>query len=103
YARTPEQRQQLADQIQEELKRLNRLITDVANASRLDAELARQETEVLDLTRSLKGLVDVLGDIHGQDGRTIVLEIAPKPNGDRRHLVKGHEGRLGQVVTNLID
>jgi two-component system sensor histidine kinase ChvG len=103
YARTPEQRQQLADQIQEELKRLNRLITDVANASRLDAELARQETEVLDLTRSLKGLVDVLGDIHGQDGRTVMLDIAPKANGDRRHLVKGHEGRLGQVVTNLID
>lgn len=103
YARTPEQREQLAQQIQEELKRLNRLITDVANASRLDAELARQETEVLDLTKSLKGLVDVLGDIHGQDDRTVTLEVIPKPNGDRRHLVRGHEGRLGQVVTNLID
>lgn len=103
YARTPEQREQLAQQIQEELKRLNRLITDVANASRLDAELARQETEVLDLTTSLKGLIDVLGDIHGQDGRKVKLIVVPKPNGDRRHLVRGHEGRLGQVVTNLID
>jgi len=103
YARTPEQREQLAQQIQEELKRLNRLITDVANASRLDAELARQETEVLDLATSLKGLVDVLRDIHGQDGRTVKLVVVPKPNGDRRHLVRGHEGRLGQVVTNLID
>ncbi|MGD9802460.1 MAG: stimulus-sensing domain-containing protein [Hyphomicrobiaceae bacterium] len=103
YARTPEQREELARQIQEELKRLNRLITDVANASRLDAELARQETEVLDLTQGLKGLIEVLGDIHGHDGRQVTLEVIPKPNGDRRHLVKGHEGRLGQVVTNLID
>lgn len=103
YARTPEQREELAQQIQEELKRLNRLITDVANASRLDAELARQETEVLDLSTLLKGLVEVLGDIHGHDGRTLTLEIVPKPGGDKRFLVKGHEGRLGQVATNLID
>ena len=47
--------------------------------------------------------MDVLGDIHGQEGRTVTLEIMPKPNRDKRHLVKGHEGRLGQVVTNLID
>ena len=103
YARTPEQREQLAAQIQAELKRLNRLITDVANASRLDAELARQETEVLDLGQALGGLVLVLADIHGGDGRKVSLEVQPKPNGDMRHLVKGHEGRLGQVVTNLID
>ena len=104
YARTPEQREQLAEQIQSELKRLNRLITDVANASRLDAELARQETEVMDLGKSLAGLVDVLADIHGTHRHTLVsLEVLPKANGDRRHLVKGHEGRLGQVVTNLVD
>jgi two-component system, OmpR family, sensor histidine kinase ChvG len=103
YARTPEQREELARQIQEELKRLNRLITDVANASRLDAELARQETEILDLGEALTGLVEVLGDIHGHDGRTVTLEIVPKPNGDRRHFVKAHAGRLGQVATNLID
>ncbi len=103
YARTPEQREELVQQIQEELKRLNRLITDVANASRLDAELARQETEVLDLAKGLKGLVEVLDDIHGHHGRSVTLEVVPKPNGDSRHLVRGHEGRLGQVVTNLID
>ncbi|MGE0702223.1 MAG: stimulus-sensing domain-containing protein [Hyphomicrobiaceae bacterium] len=103
YARTPEQRDELARQIQAELKRLNRLITDVANASRLDAELARQVTQVLDLGEALKGLVAVLGDIHGGDGRTVSLDVVPRPGGDPRLLVKGHEGRLGQVVTNLID
>ena len=49
YAKTDEQRDQLVTQIQIELKRLNRLITDVSNASRLDAELARQQTEPVDL------------------------------------------------------
>ena len=103
YAKTDERRNELAQQIQGEMKRLNRLITDVANASRLDAELARQETEVLDFAQALKGLVPVLGDIHAGGGRTIKLEVAPKPNGDTRHFVKAHEGRLVQVVTNLID
>ncbi len=103
YARTPEQREQLARQIEQELKRLNRLISDVANASRLDAELARQETEVLDLSVAFGGLVAVLGDIHGGDGKKIEFEVIPRPGPEPRLLVKGHEGRLGQVVTNLID
>ncbi|MDX2158112.1 MAG: stimulus-sensing domain-containing protein, partial [Hyphomicrobiaceae bacterium] len=103
YARTPEQREQLAQQIQSELKRLNRLITDVANASRLDAELARQETEILDLSTTLSGLIAVLGDVHGSDGRNVRLEVTPGPGGDTALLVKAHEGRIGQVVTNLID
>ncbi|MBS0242564.1 MAG: stimulus-sensing domain-containing protein, partial [Proteobacteria bacterium] len=103
YARTPEQREQLAQQIQSELKRLNRLITDVSYASRLDAELARQETEVLDLGETLKGLVGVLGDIHSGNGRSVSLETAAAQGSDPRLLVKGHEGRLGQVATNLID
>ena len=103
YARTPEQREQLAGQIQSELKRLNRLITDVANASRLDAELARQETTLVDLGVALKGLVDVLRDVHGGDGSQVVLDVMPGPDGDTRLTAKVHEGRIGQVVTNLID
>ena len=56
YARTDEQRDQLVSQIQIELKRLNRLITDVSNASRLDAELALQQREPVDLTGVLNGV-----------------------------------------------
>lgn len=103
YAKSPEQREMMAGQIQGELKRLNRLITDVANASRLDAELARQETEVLDIGQALSGLVAVLGDIHGSGGRTVSLEVLPGAGGDASLPVRGHEGRLGQVVTNLVD
>ncbi len=100
YARTSEQREELVEQIQGELKRLNRLITDVSNASRLDAELARQTTTPVDLADVLKGTVDVFRDLSAADGRHVVFEAAPVP---RDLIVKGHEGRLGQVVTNLID
>ena len=59
YAKTPEQREELVRQIQEELKRLNKLITDVSNASRLDAELAYGETEPVDMREVLHGVMDI--------------------------------------------
>ena len=76
YAKSPGQQQELVRQIQGELKRLNKLITDVSNASRLDAELALQETEPVDMREILHGVSDVFRDILGDDTRRIVLEIA---------------------------
>lgn len=102
YAKTEEQRDQLVGQIQVELKRLNRLITDVSNASRLDAELAKQESEPVRLRGLLQGIVDTFRDILSDDSRRLSLVLsATGPRG--AFTVSGHEGRLGQVVTNLID
>src|SRR5262252_5508880 len=67
FAKTPEQRQQLVREIQDELKRLNKLITDVSNASRLDAELALQEIEPVDVRQVLEGVVDVFQDLLSGD------------------------------------
>jgi two-component system sensor histidine kinase ChvG len=101
FARTPEQRQELVRQIQEELKRLNKLITDVASASRLDAELALQETEPVDMRPLLRSVVDAQQDIH--DGRhRIVLDIA-EAYSPTAYIVQGHDARLGRVITNLVD
>lgn len=100
YARTPEQRDQLVTQIQWELKRLNRLITDVANASRLDAELARQQTEVIDLAAIVEGVVNTFDDIHADDGRRVLVR---RESATDDFMVIGHEGRIGQVITNLVD
>ncbi len=101
YARTPEQRDQLVDQIQMELKRLNRLITDVSNASRLDAELALQQREPVDLSAVLTGVAATFQDILQGDPRDIALKadeaLAPGL------VVNAHEGRMAQVLTNLID
>ena len=103
YAKTAEQRDQLVTQIQGELKRLNRLITDVSNASRLDAELARQKNLPVDIGAIVGNVVRVFSDLHASDNIAIKLDAA-EPGGDGGALVvMGHEGRLGQVVTNLLD
>lgn len=102
YARNEEERQQLITQFQGELKRLNRLITDVSNASRLDAELALQQTEPVALCKVLEGIVTTFSDILSDSGKSIAFEVDPSSQGDKL-TVNGHEGRLSQVVTNLVD
>lgn len=102
YAKTPEQRDELVRQIQNELKRLNRLITDVSNASRLDAELARQTMVPTLITDVVDNVAKIFRDILSEDGRSV--RVAVDPAVDPQTLkVTGHEGRLGQVFTNLID
>ncbi|MFA5900647.1 MAG: stimulus-sensing domain-containing protein [Hyphomicrobium sp.] len=102
YAKTEEERMHLVGQIQGELKRLNRLITDVSNASRLDAELARKEMRPIDVTIMVRNVVGIFRDIIGDDSRSVALSVGPEPF-PGAFFVKGDEGRLGQVMTNLID
>lgn len=102
YAKTEEERIHLVAQIQGELKRLNRLITDVSNASRLDAELARKEMRPIDVTMMVRNVVGIFRDIIGDDSRSVALSAGKEPF-PGAFCVKGDEGRLGQVMTNLID
>lgn len=102
YAKSAEQRDELVRQIQNELRRLNRLITDVSNASRLDAELARQPMEPTSVIEVIDSVAKIFRDILSEDGRSV--RVALDPSVDPQTLkVTGHEGRLGQVVTNLVD
>ena len=101
-AKNEEVRRHLVEQIQNELNRLNRLITDVSNASRLDAELARQEMRPVDITTVLRGVVTIFRDILGDDQRQIRLVIEDAPL-EGAYIVSGDEGRIGQVLTNLVD
>ena len=106
YAKTDEKRDELVRQIQGELKRLNRLISDVSNASRLDAELALQETEPVDVLKVATNITDVFRDIQkGRDDAPcrVVLEISPEFAKPGTFVMQAHEGRLGQVFTNLVD
>jgi two-component system sensor histidine kinase ChvG len=103
YAKTPAQHEELVQQIQGELKRLNKLITDVSNASRLDAELALQETEPVDMRLVLRGVIEVFRDILGSDSRRVVLDIAELPQNPTAFVVIGLDARLGRVITNLLD
>lgn len=101
YVRTDQERDQLVVQIRAELKRLNRLISDVSNASRLDAELALQQREPVDLAEVLGNVVDTFRDMTSGSGQSVDLEIRRGTGGDL--VVMGQDGRLGQVATNLID
>lgn len=102
YARTDAERNELVRQIQLELKRLNRLITDVSKASRLDAELARQHTEPVSMVDVLENVMDVMKErAAGRDCRlTLAMAGGEEP---RNFIVGGNDGRLAQVMTNLVD
>jgi len=103
YAKTPGQQAELVREIQEELKRLNKLITDVSNAARLDAEMALQEIEPVDVRQVLEGVVEVFRDLLSTDGRQVVLSIEEAPQSLHPYIIMAHEARLGRVVTNLLD
>ena len=98
YARTPEQRQRLLDVIQNDVKRMDRLVTDISNASRLDAELVRERMEELDLGDLISMLADVT-EAQGKPNEVSVVTNLP-PQGS--FIAHGLEGRLAQVVTNLL-
>lgn len=98
YAKTPEQRKKLLDVIQKDVSRMDRLVTDISNASRLDAELVRERMEHFDLAE----LVEMLASItrsHGEDRKVKVEVNLPKSSFEAR----GLEGRIAQVVTNFLD
>ena len=100
-ARTDESRGRLLSVINHDVKRLDRLISDIADASRLDAELQRQETTPVDLRKLLTMLVNVANEVPHDDGVTVALAF--EGGGLSEFFVPGHDSRLGQVVDNLID
>ena len=100
--RDPEKQTALMDIIQDDVKRLDRLISDISDASRLDAELARGEMEIVDLEKLLLALVEVQQTAEaGQKGEVMGLRLVLR--GDQTgYTVRGIEGRLVQVFQNLI-
>jgi len=90
---------QLLDVIGDDVRRLDRLITDIAEASRVDAELARARFEPIDLGVLIAGLIAAQEARNGDSG--IRLAFA------RPHLgtatVNGDESRLMRAFDNLID
>ncbi len=99
-AKNDASRGRLLSVIEHDVKRLDRLISDISDASRLDAELQRRETSSVDLTRLLTTLATIANQVRHDDGVTVSLKF----EGNQRTLVApGHDSRLGQVVDNLID
>ena len=102
-AKTDDARKRLFDIIQHDVRRLDRLITDISDASRLDAELARENSDKVDLTPLLESIVRASREVRrNKTAANIVLDISPR-NGGKPYIVAGHDLRLGQVVSNLIE
>ncbi len=80
--------------VQQDVARLNRLLTDISDASRLDAELSRAEMKPVDLGAMIDALAEVFGTgpVHFH---------VRHPPGDVL-IVPGIEDRLVQVLRNLI-
>ena len=89
--------------IQHDVKRLDRLLSDISDASRLDAELAREGADPVDMAELLRTIVPTYHDPTGKDPDRISLDIAKPPARSNGYVVHGHDIRLGQVVTNLLD
>jgi two-component system, OmpR family, sensor histidine kinase ChvG len=97
----PEKQRRLLAVVLADVQRLDRLITDISNASRLDAELSRDEGEAVPLDRMLTALVDLYRDIAKPGASRLELDL---PGGRAAELtVRGVEGQLVRVFRNLLD
>jgi two-component system sensor histidine kinase ChvG len=93
----PRHQLKLLSIIQEDVVRMDRLITDISDASRVDAELSRAVTEKVDVVPLLSALVEIAEATRSEDGAAMVVELPPPPL-----YVQAVEGRLVQVLRNLL-
>ena len=94
-----ESRARLMAIVRADVKRIDRLITDISDASRLDAELSRETSEPVDIAHLLETIAEVYRFTEIPRGVTLALDLQLPPDA----IVMGRDERLGQVVRNLID
>src|SRR5690606_32899948 len=97
------QKARLMEIIQDDVRRIDRLISDISNASRLDAELSRTDREEVNVATLLETVCDLFNETGIAGSARVKLEIDPGAPGRDGMIVKGFDTRLGQVVRNLID
>jgi two-component system sensor histidine kinase ChvG len=101
WAKDSEARERLTAIIQDDIRRIDRLVTDISDASRLDAELAREETRPVDIAALLATLADISSQLRKDNAPRLELDL---PADDKKKLlVNGFERRLGQVFRNILD
>ncbi len=94
----PAKRDRLMAIVQDDIERLDRLITDISDASRLDAELIRLDMSPTDIGAMLQALVEMHEATRAPGSPRLVLEIPAS----RALIVPGIESRLSQVFLNVI-
>jgi two-component system sensor histidine kinase ChvG len=102
-AKTDEARKRLLAVIQHDVRRLDRLISDISDASRLDAELARSEADPVNLARLVDTVCGLANEVRKPHEPEIVISTPTSRAARDACLVNGQDSRLGQVLTNLIE
>lgn len=106
-AKDGEARARLMEIIQHDIRRIDRLISDISEASRLDAELSREELVPMDLGTLSATIIDLFNATGTQDGKRVTLSAGSAgsagPEGGEKYPIAGSDRRLGQVLRNLID
>lgn len=90
-------REKLLNVIEHDVRRLDRLVSDISNASRLDAELVKEEEEQFNLVSMIGNLTQYLGEDAKAKGIDFISDLPSKPIE-----IMGLEARLAQVFVNLI-
>jgi two-component system sensor histidine kinase ChvG len=96
-AKREDQREKLLQVIEHDVRRLDRLVSDISNASRLDSELVKEEQEPFDLITMLSNIGNFLGEEAEKKGIEFISDFPKEPI-----VITGLEARLAQVFVNLI-
>jgi two-component system sensor histidine kinase ChvG len=96
-AKKDEQKTRLLDVIEHDVRRLDRLVSDISNASRLDSELVKEEENSFNLLHSLGNINKYLGEEAAKKGIEFISDLPQDPI-----VVRGLEQRVAQVFVNLI-
>lgn len=97
FVKKEEQREKLLDVIEHDVRRLDRLVSDISNASRLDSELVKEEEEEFNLLKTLSNLCQYLSQQAGEKGVDFIIDLPSDPIS-----IHGLEARLAQVFVNLV-
>jgi two-component system sensor histidine kinase ChvG len=111
YVKSENDRNKLLDIIQHDVRRLDRLITDISDASRLDAELARETGRAVNVAHLLDTLCKITNDTRCGSKHAVILRIEGNTPGVAAasgsawgdYVIHGHDSRLSQVISNLLD
>ena len=97
FVKKDEQRDKLLDVVEHDVRRLDRLVSDISNASRLDSELVKEEEEEFNLLKTLSNLCQYLSQQAGEKGVDFIIDLPADPI-----VIHGLEARLAQVFVNLV-
>ncbi|MCB6177649.1 sensor histidine kinase [Rhodobacter sp. Har01] len=97
FVKKDEQRAKLLDVIEHDVRRLDRLVSDISNASRLDSELVKEEEEQFNLLKTISNLSQYLGSQASEKGVDFITDLPAD-----QIMINGLEARLAQVFVNLI-